>query len=489
MGEAAEVPRIPSGVPYLDPILGGGWLRGGVYVIAGPPGTGKTTLGNQFCYAAADRGENAVYVTLLTETHDRMLLHLRSLEFFRPQAVGDRVTYVGAMPELREGGYAAVLALITRTVRERKARVLVLDGLPVLEESASSSTEVRTFLQGLAARMALNDCTALLLGTQTAKGTEASLAMADGIVALGAELQGLKAVRGLEVIKLRGSENIAGKHTFEIDHRGLRVHPRWEAWHRKNSQVVADPDHRLSTGIPSLDVMCGGGLIENSSTVLMGSPGAGKTLIGLHFLAEGARRGEKALYLGYAEGPGQLIRKGRDVGLDLQTLVDAGTMQLETRAPVETLPDAVALELLEMIDRQGTRRLFIDGLEPLAREALDPERTPRFVSALLNTLRDHHVTVVATQQTNELFGPVLQAPVEGIEAIVDNLILIRFSELEGRYRRIISVMKMRDSPNDPDLRHLEISDRGVAVGSALGPVAAVSTGQPHRVGEEGGAGR
>jgi circadian clock protein KaiC len=482
-GEQAEggtAPRISSGTSPLDQVLQGGWLRGGVYIVAGPPGTGKTTLGNQFAFAAAERGESAVYITLMAETHARMMLHLRTLAFFQPGQVGERVYYVSGTTVLKEEGLQGLLELMRRTVRERGARVLVIDGFTLVRERAESVLAQREFLHALGVLCGLTDCTALLLSTEVNKAADVEYAMVDGILALSAELHGLKATRGLEVIKFRGSGHLAGKHTFLIDEGGVRVYPRWEALHRQNPKAAPDPDTRLTFGIPRLDAMCLGGLVRRSSTLLFGSPGCGKTLLGLHFLAEGARRGEPALYFGFSENAPQLVRKGQSVGLLLAPLVEGGLLRIETRAPVETLPDAIAQEVMGMVRAHGSRRLFIDGLEPLVREALDPERATRFISAFLNALRDSDVTVVVTQQGNVLFGPELRPSIPGSEAVCDNILFLRYIERNGRLHRLLSILKMRDSDNDPSLREMVISSQGVEIREGFGALEATMSGQPHQ---------
>jgi circadian clock protein KaiC len=480
-GPQLEVPRISSGTPYLDQILAGGWLRGGTYIVAGPPGTGKTTLGNQFCFSIADRGENALYVTLLAETHSRMMLHLRSLAFFRPEHVGRHVFYLSGTATLKEKGLHGLLELLTRTVREKKIRVLVIDGATLLRERAEKPLVLREFLQGLSVLCGLTDCTALLLSTDEHKATDVESAMADGIIVLSAELLGLKAIRGIEVLKFRGSNNIPGRHTFLINEQGVSIYPRWEAVYRKTATVIPDTNKRLSFGVPSVDAMCRGGLVAYSTTLLLGSPGSGKTLLGLHFLAEGAAQGERGLYFGFAESAQTLIAKMGKVGHPISDAVERGAIRMEVRAPVETLPDAMVQELMDLITQNHYTRVFIDGLEPFAKEAIDPERTTRFVSALSNAMRDNHVTLIVTEQTNTLFGPDLHSPVRGAEAIVDNLIFMRFVELNGRLRRLLSVMKMRDSENDPFLREFRITSTGLSAEEPYGSLDGMLTGLPrHR---------
>jgi circadian clock protein KaiC len=300
--------------------------------------------------------------------------------------------------------------------------------------------------------------------------------MVDGIIALTAELIGLKAVRGVEVLKLRGAAQMAGKHTFDITADGVTVYPRTEALYSRESPVVPDSTQRLTFGVKGFDDMLDGGLVAYSSTLIFGSPGSGKTSLCLSFLREGAERGESGLYFGFAESPERLIAKSKLVGTDLEPHVRSGVVALEARLPVETLPDALVQELLEKLERRQVRRLVIDGLEPFSRESLDPARTARFVSALTNVLRDRRITALFTQQTNTLFGPELHAPTQGVEAIIDNIVFLRYVELDANLRRLISILKMRESDNDSSLRELKISHRGLAVAEPFESAESILTG-------------
>jgi circadian clock protein KaiC len=470
-------PRVPTGVPGLDTLLGGGWLHGGTYIITGVPGTGKTILGNQFCFSTVARGGKAIYITVLAESHARMVLHLQEMDFFRRDAVGRTLTYESGYAPLKAEGLAGLTRLIFRAVREHGASALVLDGLAAVEERAESRLAFREFLHGLCVHNALAGCTTLLLTGQRNDPTDPQFAMVDGVVILSMDALGVKAVRGVEVVKFRGGAQIAGKHSFDISNSGLTVYPRTEALYAKQTARVPDLDERLAFGIPRLDEMLYGGMVRYSSTLVFGSPGAGKTLLCLNFLAEGARRGEPGLYFGFVETPPRLLNKADLVNLDLRKHVDAGRVRLESRVSVETLPDALVQELFDLVKTHGIRRLVLDGLEPFIQESTDKGRTPRFLTAINNTLRDLGVTTLATQQTNTLFGPELNAPLEGVEAIIDNIILLRFVELRSQLYRMLSVLKMRESDNDPALRLFSISGKGIDVAETFESAEAILTGQ------------
>ena len=219
--------RIPTGVPGLDTILRGGFLRGGIFIVQGSPGAGKTILGNQICFNHVARGGRALYVTLLAENHARMLLHIGQLGFFEEAVIPDRLYYISAFRVLEQEGLPAVLNLLRREVQARGASLLVLDGLSAIEETAASGREFKKFIHELQAQAAISDCAMLLLTGVSQISAEHTLV--DGIIELQTKLYGRRAERGLQVHKLRGSGNLRGEHSFRITDDGIVVYPRTEA--------------------------------------------------------------------------------------------------------------------------------------------------------------------------------------------------------------------------------------------------------------------
>jgi circadian clock protein KaiC len=422
-------------------------------------------------------GGRAVFVTMLSESHGRMMTHLRGMRFFQREVIGQSLHYVSGYATLKAEGLEGLARLLYRSVREHQATVLVVDGLLAVQESAGSTLAFREFIHSLCVHNALAGCTTLLLTNRQENASDPQLAMVDGVLVLDMQLDGLKAVRSLEVTKLRGGPQLTGRHTLEINEGGVVVHPRIESLYHEPPQVMPDPGRRLGFGMERLDAMLQGGLPAHSSTMLFGSPGTGKTLLGLHFLTSGARQGETGLYFGFVESAPRLLTKAAGVGLELEPWVDAGRLVVETRAAVEPLPDALAHQLLALVERHGVKRLVLDGLEPLAKETLPPQRLPGFLTALFNELRARGVTTLMTQQTHVLFGPRLEARLEGVEAIVDNIVFLRYVELRSQLYRMMSILKMRDSDYEPALREFSISTQGIDVAETFESAEAILTGQ------------
>jgi circadian clock protein KaiC len=220
--------RLETGVPRLDYILKGGLFTGATYVLMGPPGSGKTVLANHICYFHVGKaGGRCVYVTLLVESHTRMLAHLSSLEFFRAEYVPDRMFYVSGYSALREQGLDGLLSLIRRTLREKQATMLVIDGLESISEAAPTGQAFRELVHDLSGLAGLTECTTLLLTNLRDRGHPEN-GLVDGVLELSDSMIGPRAIRELLVHKFRGGDYLRGRHEVEIQSQGMSIHPRTE---------------------------------------------------------------------------------------------------------------------------------------------------------------------------------------------------------------------------------------------------------------------
>ncbi|HEX4416634.1 MAG TPA: ATPase domain-containing protein, partial [Kofleriaceae bacterium] len=288
-----------TGVPGLDTILNGGLFKGGVYIVEGTPGAGKTILGNQICFHRASRGDSTVYMTLLAESHTRLISHLRSMAFFRPELISSSIYYISAFKVLEETGLDGLLKSIQESIYARKATFVVLDGLVSAEEFAPSARDFKKFIHGLQTISGMTDCTVVLLSsTERVTGFRSEHTMVDGLIELGDTLVGVQSLRYVLIRKLRGTSQLRGRHALEISSAGIKIRPRIETLLRSPDED--DPQPRAvepaDFGVVGLDAMLRGGLPGGSSTIVLGPSGSGKTTLGLQFLSAGRRHGQVGLY-------------------------------------------------------------------------------------------------------------------------------------------------------------------------------------------------
>ena len=467
--------RVPTGIAGLDELLGGGLWRAGIYIAVGSPGSGKTILANQICYHHVRGGGRAVYITLLSETHGRMLAQMEAMSFFDRSAVGNTIHYLNAFSAIESEGLAGLLELLRGVVRDHGADLLVLDGLMTAGLMSPSKIDYKKFIKELQTWASLIGCTVLFLSSGAAEDSDRpEETVVDGLVELRTVTRDMRAIRQLRIAKFRGSAFVEGNHHYRITKEGLRVYPRFEA------QAAPPPSRQsgaelVSVGISRLDEMLGGGLREGSMTLVLGSSGSGKTTLGLQFLSAGAARGQRALHFGFYESADDVRGKGDRFGLDFSGLVERGDLEIAWRSPAEGILDAVAADLLERVRRRGVQRLFIDGLVGF-KEAAYPDRVPGFFSALSHELAGLGVTTLITEETQELFIQRVAVPTPGVSAIFQNIIFVRHVETGSELERLISVVKTRDTEHDRSLRRFDIRRDGIHIGDPFRASDSAMTG-------------
>jgi circadian clock protein KaiC len=461
--------RITTGVKGLDTILGGGVFRNEIYIVSGRPGAGKTIFSNQLSFAHARAGGRVVYATLLAETHARLIAQLRSMSFFDEKMVGKELLYLNALGAITEGGLPGLLELVRHMVRDHRATLLVLDGMVTAETLAKSDEEYKRFISELQTWVGVVGCTVLFV-TSSGLGVKVSPehTMVDGIIELTSERIGMQNTRYVAVTKLRGSAFLEGQHSYLITSDGLAVYPRMEA--QLPSDGATPASERVTTGISGLDEVIGGGIVARSTTLFLGSSGAGKTIMGLQFLAEGARRGEKCLHFGFYEPPSSVLAKADRLHLDFTRLVDDGVLFVQWLRPAEIHIDALVDKLLTVVREEKIRRLFIDGFVGF-RSAHHSERISSVFSAVTDELVRSGVTTVISDETRELFIREIEVPTQNVSAIFHNIVFFRQVEREAELVRLVSVMKTRDSAADRRLWRYEIGDRGAELVAPFEPGA------------------
>ena len=463
--QRAASARRPTGIAGLDRILEGGLLTSGVYILQGPPGAGKTILANQACFHHASTGGHAVYVTLLAESHSRMFGHLRRMSFFNEAAIPDHVYYIGGYSTLASEGLEGLVTLIRGAIQKHKATLLIVDGLISAQESSPTDRDFKKFLVEIQTLADLTECTVMLLtNTERATGFFPEHTMVDGVLHLTDELSELRPLRHIRVLKLRGSAPLRGLHSVRITDKGLEVRPRIETAFLQApvGNASAAGGSKLSFGVAELDAMLRGGVREGSITMLLGSSGSGKTLLGMQFLSEGIKRGERSLYFGFYERPEAILAKCQRVGIDgLTQGVEDGHAQILWHRPVEGVIDELGESLIQTVREFRPHRLVLDGMEGFEHAADFPERLSHVYSAIAQELEGLGVTTLYTTETRELFSRNIQVPINGLSAATQNIILMRHIEYRASMLRVMVILKVRDDDYDARMREIQITDSGI----------------------------
>jgi circadian clock protein KaiC len=457
-------PRVPTGIPGLDEVLSGGLFRGGVYIVRGVPGVGKTILGNQIAFNHVRSGGRALYATLLSESHGRLVAFMQTMSFFDRAAVGSSVTYLNGYGAIEKEGLPGLLKLIRGIVRESRASLLVVDGMLSASALAESELHFKKFVQELQTWIEVIGCTVVLLTSARETELRPEYTMVDGIVELEYPAIGARRVRELTVTKLRGSAFAEGKHTYDITADGISVFPRVESRFGRRPQATVQ-DGRADLGDPALDAMVAGGLARASATLLIGSSGAGKTIFGLQFLAAGLARGERALHFGFYEDPATTVATGDRFGFRFGEATRDGRLECVWLPMAEGILDRIGDYLVTAVERTRAQRVVVDGLQAF-RNAAHAERLAGVWGALAQELRSRGVTMIIMAETSELFAQRLEVPVAGMSAAVDNIVSLRQVEQGPVIRRVMGVLKTRDRAHERSLVEYEVTAGGIRLGRA-----------------------
>ncbi len=458
------VERKQTGILGLDAVLRGGLVRGATYLIMGRPGTGKTTLGNQLCFEHVKRGGRAAYMTLLAESHATMLKNLQTMRFFDPSVINNGLSYVGAYRALRDEKLRGLLDMMRRVILDEKASMLVIDGISPARAMAETDVALKEFVIELQMLSAMTNCTTVLLANMTAvdaNGPEHT--MVDGLIELAFEHYRRRTLRTIEVLKFRGTNHLLGRHELHIGVDGLSVHPRIEDLLNGSGRPAKASNERVLTGVRELDTMLRGGVLRGTTSVALGFSGSGKTTLGLHFLSAGAEAGEAGVLLGFYESPDRISQSGDRIGLRLSEHAATGLFSHIWQPSYEFGLDQLGARLMSEIERIGARRVVIDSLDGLRQASFDPTRTIRFITALLGELRARDITVIMTDETMKPSGPEMEMRVEGISALVENLLLLEYMSIGPKLRRLVSIVKQRSSAHETTAREFFLTGRGIEV--------------------------
>jgi circadian clock protein KaiC len=455
--------RITSGDEGLDLVLGGGLPTSGINLIMGLPGSGKTILCQQFVFAGATEERPAIYLSTVSEPFEKILRYAQTLSFFDRDAIGRSVYYedLGAAVG-GDGGLTAVIERIAALIKERRPGIIAIDSFKALAAFADDARGFRRFLHDLAALLTAFPATCFWIGeySDEEEGTAPEFAVADGIISLGTQRVNERALRLIQVIKLRGSDFRSGRHTYRLSSDGITVFPRLADPFRGDDYRLGED--RISSGIPPLDTMLAEGYRPGGSTLVAGPSGAGKTLMGLHFIFSGAASGEPGVIATLQENPIQLQRIAGGFGWSL----DDERVTVMYRSPNDVYIDEWVYELLHLIETTGTTRVVIDSLSDLQYAAPDPVRFREFIYSLTQRLSRAGISLIMTSEVQDLFH-VGRLAEYGISHLSDNVILLQYLRADARLLRTVTILKSRASAHEPEIREFEIAAGGIVLGEPI----------------------
>lgn len=484
MSNKVTIRRLRTGVPGLDNLLGGGLPEFSFNLIAGTPGSGKTTLAHQIMFSLATPNTRALFFTVLGEPALKMLRYQQQFPFFDVEKIDESIRFVNLSADLLEGDFDSVLSRITQEVKNYSPSLVFVDSFRSVAQSAKpkhqGAPELQRFVQQLGMQMSSWQATTFLIGEYLEPEAEASpiFTVADGILWLSQSLHRNSTVRKMQVVKMRGQAQAPGLHTFRITNEGIKVFPRAILSH--GTAVAPSPAlgdtagrQRVSMGIARLDDMLGGGLPAGYSLLVVGPSGSGKTIMATEFLAEGVRRGEPGVIAAFEKNPSQLLSS------KLHPMVTAGQIGvIDTRA-LDLSIDETLHDLIAMIDRMQAKRVVIDSLSGFEL-ALAPEFSEDFRGSLYRLIAEltaKGMTILMTSELEDRYTDLRFSPF-GSAFLADAIVVQRYIEIAGQFKRILSVIKVRGSAHSKDIRTFDITDDGIVIGETLSGYAGILSGRP-----------
>jgi circadian clock protein KaiC len=477
-----KINKLPTGIPGLDDILGGGLPEFSFNIIAGAPGCGKTTLAHQFVFANATPEHPALYFTVLGEPALKMLRYQQQYKFFDFSKLNTSVRFINLSQVLVDQGLEGILEAVAKEVEAAKPGVVVVDSFrTVMRKALSDEMNAQVFVQNLGLLLTSWQATTFLIGeySEAEARDNPVFTVADGLFWLYQTVERNSIVRKLQIMKLRGQASVPGMHTFRITDAGVQAFSRTLGLAQRKKR---GPDaKRLSMGIPELDEMLGGGIPEGDSLLIAGSSGTGKSLLATQFIAAGIRNGEPGIVAVFEESPQEYTGRASTLGLDLDTPLANGNLKVIYLRPLDLSVDETMQEILDAIRNTGAKRLVIDSLAGFEL-ALAPGFRTDFRESLYRmifALTGFGVTILSTVEMEESFVE-LPFSTYAISFLTDDIIRLRYVEIAGQLRRVLMVVKMRGGAHSKDIREYDITSKGIVIGERLTNYNSLITGVPKR---------
>jgi len=480
MSDKVALGLLHTGVPGLDTLLGGGLPEFSFNLVAGPPGSGKTTLAHQIMFSLATSERRALFFTVLGEPPLKMLRYQQQFSFFEVSKVGSAIRYVNLGENLRAGDFSGVLERIMAEVEAFQPSLVFVDSFRSVVQTAKAGNEgaadLQYFIQELGTRMTTWQATTFLIGEYMHNDPEANpiMTVADGMLSLTQVHEHSTAVRKMRVVKMRGRAHLVGSHNFRITDDGLRVYPRILpplASDRQPGVAVDREPRRIRTGTPGLDKMLNGGLPQGHTMLVAGPTGSGKTILATAFLQEGVAEGEKGVAMFFEKGTPRLRNA------ELAEMVQSGNVTVVESRLLDLTVDELIDELEHTLQRTGAKRLVIDSLSEFGLYMAPEFHADLRLSVfrMLSVVAKHHVTALVTIGLDDVFTE-LRFSQANISYLTDAVVALRYAEVEGQLQKFMSVIKVRGSDHSRDVRGYHITDSGIEVDALPTDVEGTLTG-------------
>lgn len=464
--------KFKTHIDGLDEILQGGLLKPSAVLVAGPAGSGKTTFCLQSLFNAAKNGESCIFISMLVESPSMIIRNLSQYSFFDNSVIeSGHLHIISIGPGIIEKGDFAIFEFINNVINKYKPSRVAIDPITILDHITSTFEEKelqypqkRSFVIDLFSEF--EEWNTMLM--MTGEMSENSIAnnpwayMVDGIIIMGQESRANNIRRYLNVTKMRGTDFLNGKHTFKITGDGITVFPRFMP-----VPVTCNiKSGNVSTGVKDLDKMLGNGLLQSSATMIASSAGCGKSMLSLQFIANGVLNNEPCLMISFEDNLKELAKSVSGFGLDLEQYHTEDLLRHIYYPQGEADPDELAIQIKEIVDEFGIKRILIDSISGLKNIIPDQKQLETYIFSLTKYFKNNNITSIFTYELPEIIGDI-KIPDSGLPFIMDSIIIMKNIEIVTHIKKSISILKMRGSESDNTIKELIISDRGFEIRDSL----------------------
>ncbi len=475
----ARKDRCSTGIKGLDEVLHGGLLRGRSYLARGEPGTGKTILGFHFLQQGNQEGERGLMIHLeesreeLENDAASLGFSLDGIEFLdlspSSESLVDGTGYDVFEPAEVEG--AGLVEQIASAIEETRPDRVFLDPASQLYYLSPGDYQFRKRILSFKRYIQEHNATLLLASSMGFEKIDETLQyVTDGTIELYAE----EMRRSVQVTKLRGSGIRAGLHDLRIGDQGIRVFPRLSpGTHRAEFRHETIP-----SGVQGLDEQLNGGLERGTVTIISGPTGVGKTTTGTQFVKEASQRGETSVIYLFEESEDTFLTRNRSISTPVDAMVEEGTLRLHEVEPLDWSADEFANHVKDEVENQEARVVMLDALGGYRLSLRGGKQEGvRRLHALGRYLKNMGVTPLFIDETSSILGDF--RPTEmGLSYLADNIVFLRYVEIEGELRKVIGVLKKRVSDFERDLREVSITENGLVVGDRFDELQGLLGGLP-----------
>jgi circadian clock protein KaiC len=444
-----------TGIPSLDEITAG-LPANALTVILGAPGCGKTTLAMQCAAHAGRQGQDVLFLTAFSVSNEKLIQHMDGFSFFDPTMVGASINML-SLKSLMHLDAESMVRTIFSSAQGKNKPLLILDGYRGFR-AVMGAHAAQQFLSTLAAQLPYFDASCIVTAEADAIDVREyeELSTADVIVVLSRVAVGAGRYRVIEVGKVRGHAFKEGPHGMAINDNGVVIYPRLASILPSGEPQRFDERQRFD--LPELDEMLGGGLPRNSTTVVYGEPGTGKTTLGLQYLVAGAAAGEKGLLVSFHETAEELTYRAENLGIPLARAVADGMIEIVRWPPIELHPDRLAWEISRWVLAGPVWRLVIDDAGQMVRAANVLGHASDYLAAFFEFMRRVGTSVLMLQSGDAATGQATTS-LPG----TPNRIVLRRVGSEAGWVRVLSVMSVLASAHDATSREFRIAPDGITI--------------------------